>query len=708
MPKDDGYDSAFMDLTNIRANLIEQICDGNNSEMDPISESEVDKAIKKLNPNKAADEFGLVAEQLKHSKSILVPLITDTFNQMVSNKSIPEILKAGIVTPVLKKSKDAKILDNYRGITVTPIISKLFEYTILPRLSERVAQSPLQFGFTEGLSPLMAALLISEARAEVKMNTKTPLFLVTLDSRKAFDVVCHTILLDKLYESGVHPVLWTLVKDMYSGLTSRVKWLGELGPSFRINQGVRQGGILSTFLYKTYIDSVLIELKHQHLGMTIGNTYMGCPTVADDVCLLSECRDELQCMMDVAVRHARQNRVTIHPMKTSAIVMNKTSQYKKADLSWTLGESEVTPSAKATHLGILRSETKENEINIDERMSLARRTMYSLLNTGFHGSNGLNPAVSLRIYQCYVLPRLLYGLEVLPLNITQTSTLAKFNIQVLRRIQSLPDRTATGVVYLLLGGLPIEAEIHKRQLSFLYNLLVCQNDTIQNLTKRQIAVNLDNHLSYYCRVSQVLSTYGLPTISSLQESLLNISKLSWKIQVKRIINEYWSEKLKSELADKSTLKYMDKTGLQIGVTHPVWRSMYSTVTDVKKGITMCRMLTGTYMLQSTKHRFNPAEDPTCRLCALESEDLIHMVTTCPVLFSVRKEAFNKIKVFVTSLIGMDAWKKHFNDKSAITKLIIDCANYKNLIPKESDIDTLSRLSADLCHRLHIQRVNLLQ
>ncbi len=59
VPKDDGYDSAFMDLTNIRANLIEQICDGNNSEMDPISESEVDKAIKKLNSNKAADEFGL-------------------------------------------------------------------------------------------------------------------------------------------------------------------------------------------------------------------------------------------------------------------------------------------------------------------------------------------------------------------------------------------------------------------------------------------------------------------------------------------------------------------------------------------------------------------------------------------------------------------------------------------------------------------------
>ena len=41
----------------------------------------------------------------------------------------------------------------------------------------------------------------------------------------------------------------------------------------------------------------------------------------------------------------------------------------------------------------LRSETKENTINVDERLSLARRTLYSLIKTGFHGVNGLNPQI---------------------------------------------------------------------------------------------------------------------------------------------------------------------------------------------------------------------------------------------------------------------------------------------------------------------------
>ena len=90
----------------------------------------------------------------------------------------------------------------------------------------------------------MSALIVFEARAEAKMDQSTPLFLMTLDSQKAFDVVNHIILLDNLYEAGIHPSLWTIVKDLYSGLSSKVKWVGDLSDSFSIQQGVWQGAIL--------------------------------------------------------------------------------------------------------------------------------------------------------------------------------------------------------------------------------------------------------------------------------------------------------------------------------------------------------------------------------------------------------------------------------------------------------------------------------
>ena len=85
-------------------------------------------------------------------------------------------------------------------------------------------------------------------------------------------MVNHIILLDKLYEIGVHPALWTIVKDLYSGLTSRVKWLGELSDQFGIHQGVRQGAVLSPFLYKTYINPCLMELKEHKIGLSEQHT----------------------------------------------------------------------------------------------------------------------------------------------------------------------------------------------------------------------------------------------------------------------------------------------------------------------------------------------------------------------------------------------------------------------------------------------------
>ena len=85
----------------------------------------------------------------------------------------------------------------------------------------------------------------------------------------------------------------------------------------------------------------------------------------------------------------------------------------------------------------------------------------------------------------YVLPRLLYGLEILPLTRTQINLLEGFHRKSIRYsyMQSLPQRTAVSAVYLLISAYPIEAEIHLRQLSLLYSLS-CQNGKIKEVASR--------------------------------------------------------------------------------------------------------------------------------------------------------------------------------------------------------------------------------
>lgn len=79
---------------------------------------------------------------------------------------------------------------------------------------------------------LMASLIIPEARAEVKPVTMEPLFLITVDSQKAFDVVDDIILLDALHNHTQNRPIWFIVNNLYSSLVSRVKWKGNISDSF--------------------------------------------------------------------------------------------------------------------------------------------------------------------------------------------------------------------------------------------------------------------------------------------------------------------------------------------------------------------------------------------------------------------------------------------------------------------------------------------
>ena len=135
-------------------------------------------------------------------------------------------------------------------------------------------------------------------------------------------------------------------------------------------------------LYKVFIDELLRIMKEKRLGLRIGSVYIGCPTCADDVALVALTPDELQIMLYEALNYSKRKRYNIHPTKTSVVDI---SVYKlNEEFKWTLGEDEITLSENTT-LGITRAGKKESSLNVSERISLARRTSYSLMNTGLHG-----------------------------------------------------------------------------------------------------------------------------------------------------------------------------------------------------------------------------------------------------------------------------------------------------------------------------------
>ena len=206
---------------------------------------------------------------------------------------------------------------------------------------------------------------------------------------------------------------------------------------------------------------------------------------------------------------------------------------------------------------------------------------------------------------------------------------------------------------------------------------------MKELAERQIAINLDNKLSYFSRVQDILDHYMLPFLTELKDCLT--TKEKWKLQIRTAVYKYWTTEFQNKACEKSTLCYMDIDSTKIGLSHKVWSSLESTVAGVRKGIVKSRMLTGTYLLQTSKHKFSKAIfSATCKCCGLADEEITHMLLNWLALYSQRKLFYPKVRSLVTGYIGTDQWRTMFNTKLNIVKLLTDCSREMVSVTLESN------------------------
>ena len=142
------------------------------------------------------------------------------------------------------------------------IIGKIWEHIIITKAESIIDKhtNGMQFGFTKGSAPDMATLCITEAIAHAKYN-KLPLYIATIDGRTAFDIVQHNQMKMKLFYHGITGSLWIALDDIYSNQSETTRWCGKESRSYLILQGVGQGRIPSSHMYKIHINPLLDMLN---------------------------------------------------------------------------------------------------------------------------------------------------------------------------------------------------------------------------------------------------------------------------------------------------------------------------------------------------------------------------------------------------------------------------------------------------------------
>ena len=191
--------------------------------------------------------------------------------------------------------------------------------------------------------------------------------------------------------------------------------------------------------------------------MVIGSICVPHITVADDTALITNSEDEMQGMVEDTGESANQEQYVIHPTK-SGVLLYSHGVKSTCDLVliWVEKESNLTFS-------VTKVKCIKQQVNIEEKINLGRKTAYTLTGAGLHSENGLMKPLCAYLWSTYVIPRVVYGLEVQKLSRTDVESLEKFQRKCLRQIQGLPDKTPNCGTLSVLGIPPVQLIIHKKQ-----------------------------------------------------------------------------------------------------------------------------------------------------------------------------------------------------------------------------------------------------
>ena len=407
-------------------------------------------------------------------------------------------------------------------------------------------QNPLQRGFTPNASPLMCATIIEAVLREAG-DLKEITYCAYLDAKAAFDVVNHGSLMRKLYIHGVEGKAWNVIRDLHTNTTSNIKWEGRVSECFNVSQGVRQGGLLSTDLYKVYINDLLDRMECSGLGAKIGDIDCVSPTCADDVTILAKDSHAMQTLLNMAVEYSNNERYTLQPAKSAVLIARPSRRQHPISEHFTIGEIPISTQESVTHLGMIRHVISTVTATIDNNIQKACRRMYSLMKPGLHGENGLDPVTSLHLLTVYVLPILLhvYGFKVCLPKGNNLNRLEIFLKKILKQLLSLPITTPDAAVYILTGILPVEALIHKKTLAHFGAITrLPKTSKERNMATRQLQMKPRKSQSWSIELRKITEKYDLPDPLEILDN--PPSSYRWKILpllVRNKVNQYWGSRI---------------------------------------------------------------------------------------------------------------------------------------------------------------------
>jgi len=337
-----------------------------------VMKSEVRKALQEITGNTANGVDELPIELIKAAGEAAITALTTLCQQIWISNLWPQEWRRSIYLPLPKKG-DLRLCTNYRTIALIPHASKILLKIIQSRLATYFERemSEEQAGFRKGRGTRDQ---ISNIRwiLERAMEYGKIVFMCFIGYNKAFDCVDHRRLWNTLRSMGVPEHLIILIKSLYTKQEAAVRT--EYGNTewFEVSKGVRQGCILSPYLFNMYGEYILRRVGFEEdKGIKVGGRTINNLRYADHTTILAEDKEDLKNLLKKIKEESEKAGLMLNLKKTKIMTTGTLNEF-------ILDGTGIEIINCYTFLGTVITRDGYDHKEINRRLSMGRMAMTKL------------------------------------------------------------------------------------------------------------------------------------------------------------------------------------------------------------------------------------------------------------------------------------------------------------------------------------------
>ena len=275
-------------------------------------------------------------EFLKYGGESMIHALSNLLTYISDMETIPQVGEQCLIKPIHKPGQVNNI-DNYRGITLTSNVYKLYtkiiENVIMNYIEENSVLHENQGAFRKSRR-LEDNLFTLHGLCSTRKSEGKHTYLAFLDMSKAFDRVWRDGLFYLLWKFGVKGKIWRLICEMYKHVTNKVIFGGFQSDWYEQEYGVKQGCVFSPTLFNILMNELISELKKSNIGPQLIDQTLNSLLFADDIVLIADSESNLEKLLDITCNFAKKWNLKINQSKSKVMVIGK----RLSDRVWKIGD----------------------------------------------------------------------------------------------------------------------------------------------------------------------------------------------------------------------------------------------------------------------------------------------------------------------------------------------------------------------------------